>query len=119
MRLIAKKPGRTIIKLNAKITSPIELIGQAQLERDMEYSDEIEVVIFEDINGKSPFIGRNALLMAPMSEHQLNIKGKNILNFRCFLKSLNFHLEFSILNLYIFDSKFKYIQAVISSKIFT
>ena len=37
----------------------------------------IEIVIFEDINGKSPFIGRNALLMAPMSEHQLNIKVTN------------------------------------------
>ena len=78
MRLIAKKPGRTTIKLNAKITAPIDLIGQAQLDRDMEFTDEMEVVIFEDINGKSPFIGRNALLMAPMSEHQLNIKGKNI-----------------------------------------
>ena len=41
IRLIAKKPGRTTIKLNAKITAPIELIGQAQLERDMEYADEI------------------------------------------------------------------------------
>ena len=80
MRLIAKKPGRTIIKLNAKITAPIELIGQAQLDKDMEFSDEIEVIIFEDINGKSPFIGRNSLLMTPMSEHQLSIKGKLNLN---------------------------------------
>ena len=72
MRLIAKFYGQVTIKLSVKITAPIDLIGQAQLDRDIEFTDEIEVIIFQDVNDWT--IGRNSLVMAPFSEMELYSK---------------------------------------------
>ena len=71
MRLIAMKPGRTSIKLNAKITAPIDNIGQYQLDKDVEITDQLNIVIFDDLNVRKPNVERNTLLMAPQSEFQL------------------------------------------------
>ena len=71
MRFVAKKAGRTSVKIHVKITAPIDIIGQHQLERDLEFSDELELVVFEDLTAKSPFIGKNSLLVGPLSEHQI------------------------------------------------
>ena len=71
MRFVAKKAGRTSVKLHAKITAPIDVFGQNQFDRDMEFTDEIEVTVFEDLTGKSPYIGKNTLIMGPMTTHQI------------------------------------------------
>lgn len=71
MRFLARKPGRTVIKLGAKITAPIDTVGQFQLDKDMEFSDHLEIVVFEELRGRSPSVGDNNLLLAPNSEFQL------------------------------------------------
>lgn len=71
MRLKSRKPGRTTVKLHVKITAPIDNIGQNQLEKDMEFTDEIEIIVFEDLSLKNPSIEHNTILMSPMSDHQL------------------------------------------------
>lgn len=71
MRLVAKKPGRVVIKLRAVITSPLEAAGQYQLDRNLEFKDQIEVRIFDDLAARAPHVPRNTLLMATYSEYDL------------------------------------------------
>ncbi len=71
MRFVAKKAGRTTIKLKAKITQPIDILGQNQLEKDQDFTDYLEIVVIEDLKGKSPYIGKNSLILSPFSKHQL------------------------------------------------
>merc|ERR1719420_2464436 len=37
MRLKAKKPGRVLVKLRARITAPIDMLNQFQFDRDAEF----------------------------------------------------------------------------------
>lgn len=73
MRLVARKPGRIVINLSAKITAPIDSVGQHQLERDLAFKDQIEIVVFEDLNSRAPVVDRNTLLMGAQSDFQLRM----------------------------------------------
>ncbi len=71
MRLVAKKPGRIVIKVHAKITESIATAGQFQLDKDAEFTDQIEVVVIDDLAARAPSVPRNTLLMGVQSEYQL------------------------------------------------
>ena len=73
MRLIATKPGRTTIHLNTKITAPIDSIGQYQLDKDFEVTDQLDIVIFDNLVEEKHNDENNVYLMAPQSEFQLKI----------------------------------------------
>ena len=42
MRLVANRPGRVVIKLRAKITSPIGAAEQFQLDRDRVFESQVD-----------------------------------------------------------------------------
>ena len=71
MRLLALKPGRVMIKVHATITKPISAVGQYQFDRDMEFTHQLEIIVFDDLKIKSPHIEKNTLLMGPTSEYHL------------------------------------------------
>ena len=73
MRLIAYKPGRTTIHLNTKITAPIDNLGQYQLDKDFEVTDQLDIVIFDNLVEEKHNDENNVYLMAPQSEFQLKI----------------------------------------------
>ena len=71
MRIVALKPGRIMVKVHATITKAINALGQFQFDRDMEFTDQLEILVFDDLKAKSPHIDKNTLLMGPLSEHQM------------------------------------------------
>ena len=73
MRLKAKKPGRVLVKLRARITSPIDMLHQFQFDRDAEFKDQLEIQIYDDFSFVNSNIASSerTLLMQPNSEFQL------------------------------------------------
>jgi len=73
MRLRAKKPGRVLIKLRARITSPIDSSNQFQFDRDAEFKDQLEIQVYEDFSLIHPNLpsSEKTLLMQTNSEFQL------------------------------------------------
>ena len=71
MRLVAKNPGRVVISVRARISSSLPMSDQYQLERDREYTDTLEVQIFDDLSLRRPILPSNTLLISPESEYQL------------------------------------------------
>ena len=72
IRLQAKKPGRVLIKLKAKITSSIDNINQYQFDRDEEFKDQLEIHVYDDFALTNPnFPSTKNVLMQTNSEFQL------------------------------------------------
>ena len=42
MRLVAKRPGRVVVRLRARITAPIPAAEQFQLDRDRVFENQVE-----------------------------------------------------------------------------
>lgn len=59
------------VKVRVAITATQEAANQFQLDRDREFSDEIEIQVIEPLELRAPRIGSNLLLMSPRSSFQL------------------------------------------------
>ena len=73
IRLKAKKPGRVLVKLKAKITSPLDANNQFQFDRDSEFHSQIAIQVYEDFSLNNPNLPsiKRSLLMEANSEYQL------------------------------------------------